>query len=705
MKINWHKMRMIIPVAGLALVFLVCGACGVAAGEVLPGSADFSPSPDRPVGWRGDGMGHYPGANPPVHWGRTAKVKYQLRAQAAKPKEGETGAPIPDGVIREWLVLGPVPCTNVLNDNVDFLPDEAQLLPAEGDKVGDLAWKKVTTDAPVLDFKALFGVTTNIPAVAYAYVNVYSEIAQPFGWGSMQAAKGKFLINGSMKPWEGGLKKGWNRLLYRIPCGSRYLNERNNLANWFLRVILFPDKNAAFEEENIAWRLSPPGWSCAQPVIAGDRLFVNGEYRTLTCVDKRDGKILWVRTVSYYDLATDDEKKASPEIFKELEPLAEQLKALDESFVSGAASTNKTAFGKAVTEKSALEGKIVGLMYKVNREKYKKFIPGEGGVSAPTPATDGKQVYAFFQGIMVCYDLQGNRKWIYLHPIMKDVEHGQNSSPVIIGDKVILHDEQTVALDTATGRVVWEMPREEWAGIGTSGSYGKRYLWGHGYFFSSSLIGATLGKEPLLVTLLDVVRARDGKVLTNMAPTLAIQTPVVHDGVVYRISNGKSGDQSLDIIRLPAGPDEPFVIQPEKPINIPSTNFPLWSNSCSSGSPLYHDGLLYSVNDDGVLSVIDTAKRELVYQKLLDADLWNYHAYNPGRGGFAASPALAGKYIYLFGNRGTCLVIEPGREYRQVAKNRLANYPTETTVSCPTFDGNRLYYRSLTYLYCIEEKK
>jgi hypothetical protein len=129
--------------------------------------------------------------------------------------------------------------------------------------------------------------------------------------------------------------------------------------------------------------------------------------------------------------------------------------------------------------------------------------------------------------------------------------------------------------------------------------------------------------------------------------------------------------------------------------------------------------LVYCVNNDGVLSVIDAAKRELVYQKMLDADLYMKHSGCPGRGGCCSSPTLAGRYIYLFGNRGTCLVIEPGREYRQVAKNRMERIAgktnaswggvgsgdPESTASCPTFEGGRLYYRALDSLYCIEEKK
>src|SRR5436190_23973161 len=34
------------------------------------GSPEFVPSPERPVGWRGDGSGRFPGATPPTKWER-----------------------------------------------------------------------------------------------------------------------------------------------------------------------------------------------------------------------------------------------------------------------------------------------------------------------------------------------------------------------------------------------------------------------------------------------------------------------------------------------------------------------------------------------------------------------------------------------------------------------------------------------------------
>ena len=59
----------------------------------------------------------------------------------------------------------------------------------------------------------------------------------------------------------------------------------------------------------------------------------------------------------------------------------------------------------------------------------------------------------------------------------------------------------------------------------------------------------------------------------------------------------------------------------------------------------------------------------MVYRKVLPlkprTQYWNW-------AGCSASPTLAGKYIYLMDNQGTTLVIQPGREYREVAQNFLA---------------------------------
>jgi len=92
-------------------------------------------------------------------------------------------------------------------------------------------------------------------------------------------------------------------------------------------------------------------------------------------------------------------------------------------------------------------------------------------------------------------------------------------------------------------------------------------------------------------------------------------------------------------------------------------------------------------------------------------------ATSPGCCGIGASPCFAGKYLYLMDNAGCVLVLEPGREYKLVAKNSLdhvmeagweekhwnAQYH-EVTLSTPVFEETRIYIRGEQFLYCIGEK-
>ena len=76
----------------------------------------------------------------------------------------------------------------------------------------------------------------------------------------------------------------------------------------------------------------------------------------------------------------------------------------------------------------------------------------------------------------------------------------------------------------------------------------------------------------------------------------------------------------------------------------------------------------------------------------------------------AASPTLIGKHIFLCDNQGTTVVIEPGREFKEVARNRLDTVldrhlplPAQETLtySPPITDGSLIFLRGERYLYGI----
>src|SRR6187455_1830113 len=138
--------------------------------------------PSSPImGWRGDGTGRFPDANPPVGWSRLATSLQHLRAQASKPADGQTGEPIGDGVIREWLVLGPVPWDAESQPwDKPILPGEDALAADENQKVGSLQWKKYSTQTSCVDFCAALGIHQKTHAVAYAHTYIHCDSDEDF---------------------------------------------------------------------------------------------------------------------------------------------------------------------------------------------------------------------------------------------------------------------------------------------------------------------------------------------------------------------------------------------------------------------------------------------------------------------------------------------------------------------------------------------
>jgi hypothetical protein len=129
----------------------------------------------------------------------------------------------------------------------------------------------------------------------------------------------------------------------------------------------------------------------------------------------------------------------------------------------------------------------------------------------------------------------------------------------------------------------------------------------------------------------------------------------------------------------------------------------------TAGSPLVVDGLAYLVDIYSTFYAIDLKAKKMLYSH--DTGLRGVFHYNALP--LAASATLVGKHILIQDNQGTALILQPGREFRQVGKNRIATQlyrywpiPAQETIgySPPVADGDRLYLRGERYLYCIGKK-
>ncbi len=110
------------------------------------------------------------------------------------------------------------------------------------------------------------------------------------------------------------------------------------------------------------------------------------------------------------------------------------------------------ATGKLLWEREVLRSKV-GRLENVN------------GPASPSPVTDGTNVYAFFQEFgLVSFDGAGKERWrLPLGPF--NMFYGFGASPIIVDDKIILPVDQDnpssylIAVDKNTGKLRWKVER------------------------------------------------------------------------------------------------------------------------------------------------------------------------------------------------------------------------------------------------------
>ncbi len=211
-------------------------------------------------------------------------------------------------------------------------------------------------------------------------------------------------------------------------------------------------------------------------------------------------------------------------------------------------------------------------------------------------------------------------------------------------------------------------------------------------------------------------RVRDGKMIWDQGGVFgdSVSTPVVEQGFIFaRCGYPKFNKttEGLKAFKIPASTDS-GKLAPAYPIKTEWAADELAieekKNPFDRGyvaSPLFVDGLIYQITQGGGLTVNDAATGNLVYKKVLDlkprTSYWNW-------AGTSTSPTCAGKYVYLMDNQGTTLVIQPGTEYKEVARNYLEESrdgkEQVQNLATPIFDGTRMYYRTPGFLYCMGDK-
>jgi outer membrane protein assembly factor BamB len=414
--------------------------------------------------------------------------------------------------------------------------------------------------------------------------------------------------------------------------------------------------------KNVVWSTAMPGYGVSHPVLLGQRIFNCSEPATLLCLNREDGKILWQKTSTYADLeiAPDVREQIKQEqaemavIAKKESAVRTDMDTLNKSLVKDQAPKEEIEkklkpFREQLDElKKDREKRTLGVLYS------QPDIHPTAGCSAPTPVTDGTNVFvAFGNGLVACFDLDGDRKWLKL------VEHSNaayahGGSPVLVGDKLLIHFTDLVALDKKTGAESWRLK------LPTS----------HG-----TPLVTRIGDVDVVLTPRGVlVRAQDGKVLAEGLGSCGSNSPILHDGTVYYVRG------EADAVPLPEALVEPVKLKPLWKAKVKSVGYQF-------ASPVVFDGLLYSTNDENLLTVLEAATGQLVYEQPLKL-----------RGAGYPSISLAGDRIYVSSDASETVVLQAGREYKELARNKLEEFRSSLV-----FEGKRVYIRTAKHLYCIGE--
>jgi outer membrane protein assembly factor BamB len=304
------------------------------------------------------------------------------------------------------------------------------------------------------------------------------------------------------------------------------------------------------------------------------------------------------------------------------------------------------------------------------------------GHAAPTPATDGKHVVAFFGSAgLVCCDLNGNLLW------RKDLgdfetELGIASSPIIEKGMVILvcdhdgdrfnsFDSYVTALDLTTGRTRWKTERR-----------GLRRSWSTPILVPAASqpdrAGADApGTEELVVAAQDELRGYDPATGAELWKVRGLTgwvapSPVFGQGMIFAAS-GKDGPT--------------LAVRPGGRGDVTDSHV-VWNERRGApyvSSPLFYRGHVYIANELGVVTCRSASSGKIAWQRRLE-------------GKFFASPVAGDGKVYLPSQSGEIYVLRAGGEFSQIAVNQLG----EELLATPAVADGCLFVRTQHRLYCIK---
>ena len=359
--------------------------------------------------------------------------------------------------------------------------------------------------------------------------------------------------------------------------------------------------------------------------------------------------------------------------------------------------------------------------------------------ASPSPVTDGENVYVFFQDFgMLSYTASGKERWrLPLGPF--NVFYGFGASPILVDDLVILPCDQDtnsfmVAVESRTGRVRWRVERPQAiSGYSTPVVYqpargpkqlvlpesfqlsaysmadGKRVWWVRGLACEMKSIAShdagylyvngwgfpenQPGKQIKVPPFEEVLAANDADKDGMIAPTEGSDTRLkqkVYFEAFDLDRNGKLNAREWEIYRAMMAAENGLLaikLGGEGDMTDSAVRWRYTRPVPQVPSTLLYQGVLFMVNDSGVLLSFDPATGNVLKQGRLKGAIDKYFA----------SPVGADGKVYLIGQGGTVSVVRAAGEWEIMAVNELA----DEVYATPAIADGRLYLRTQGVMYCF----
>lgn len=416
---------------------------------------------------------------------------------------------------------------------------------------------------------------------------------------------------------------------------------------------------------NVAWRVEVKGRGWSSPVAWNNTVFVTSAISPGAFKAPSTG-------IFGNDYVAELMKQGLPEEEVNKRVIARDIELTAESGeIRYMVYAFDAATGKLKWEREAHKGPPFG-----GRHRKNTF-------ASETPATDGERLYVYFGNVgLFAYSMDGTPLWnTRFDPQPMYLDFGTAASPVVHNGRVfVVHDNEgrsfVAAVDAKTGRQLWKVERDIKAPQGSGWS--SPFVWTNDQRTELIVIGRQHAVSYSPETGKEIWRMRG---LTGQSTP----SPVAGEGLLY-LATGSQGESNRPVFAVRPGASGDISLAKGEESN----RFVAWFHpraSAYTSSPLVYRGRIYIVNDNGIMTVLDSQTGREIYK-----------ARAGGSGNtFSASPWAADGKIYLLSEDGHTFVIEAGDKYVELSKNSL----DEMSLASPALAPDTIFMRTQTRLYRI----